>query len=329
MNIEFAPLFTLAVTHAFYGGPCHGIRFVVPADARQLLDGNRMRARSQGGTFQLFYEKNADSEYPAGLTIRVGIVCSAPGFATVTDLPFTPGFGLNIYRNSGSSLAAPLLVFPGNRLLTHSLRVTNRPTTATLTGPTGETMALHTVNASPPDEVSFDLNGYPAGLFRVTEAAAGASRQTDYYCDPELRSEPLFAVAEITISDSFYTTDPAPTLVLALAARSEPLSYYVVADGYLETDPLPLLVTDEGAAEQKRDKITFAPAAGDAELLKSLKQGKNTVIKVFRSAGDVPRTAAGRRKIQLKRNGETLIANLPQPGAGSADSNVIVHITKG
>ena len=32
MSILFKPLFTLAVTHAYYGGPCRDVGFVLPPD---------------------------------------------------------------------------------------------------------------------------------------------------------------------------------------------------------------------------------------------------------------------------------------------------------
>jgi hypothetical protein len=56
--------------------------------------------------------------------------------------------------------------------------------------------------------------------------------------------------------------------------------------------------------------------------------GANARVVLFRSQGLVARRAAGRRKVQLLKGPEVLIANLPQPAADRANADVVIHLSK-
>jgi hypothetical protein len=56
--------------------------------------------------------------------------------------------------------------------------------------------------------------------------------------------------------------------------------------------------------------------------------GGNIRVVLFKSQAVVARREKARKKIQLKKNGDILIAHLPQPSGDRANGNVIVRISK-
>src|SRR5262245_17049528 len=74
MTIEFAPLLTLDVTHAYYGGPCPDFEYIIPSRTERLLAGGRLLAKSRDGRLTVLFEKNDDGDplVPlAGATLQI------------------------------------------------------------------------------------------------------------------------------------------------------------------------------------------------------------------------------------------------------------------
>ena len=51
-------------------------------------------------------------------------------------------------------------------------------------------------------------------------------------------------------------------------------------------------------------------------------------LSLFKSQTEVPRQEKARRNIQLVKNGEVLITNLPQLGADKIHGDIIIHLSK-
>jgi hypothetical protein len=116
--IEFAPLLTLGVTHAYYGGRSGDFEYWMPRATERLLAGGRLLAKTREAQLTVLYEKGADGEplRPlAGATLQIGLKLANPYFSNFTALPFVWGEGLPLYRNSGADSAA--LVEPVTLLL--------------------------------------------------------------------------------------------------------------------------------------------------------------------------------------------------------------------
>lgn len=106
--IEFAPLFTLEVEHAYYGGRCPDFEFALPAPSARLAAGGRLVAKTQEDRLTVLYEKDAAGAplaSLAGLTLQVGLRLANPYFSNFTALAFAPGEGLPLYRNAGADPA--------------------------------------------------------------------------------------------------------------------------------------------------------------------------------------------------------------------------------
>lgn len=56
--------------------------------------------------------------------------------------------------------------------------------------------------------------------------------------------------------------------------------------------------------------------------------GPGTSLLLFQSGVPIARRARGLRKVQLKKNNDALITNLPQPVSESSTADLIVHLSK-
>lgn len=107
--IEFAPLFTLEVTHEYYGGRSPDFEFTTPSGTERLLAGGRLIAKTRESRLNVLYEKN-QIQIP-GRTLQFGLKLVNPSFSNFSVLPFLPGEGLTLYRNAGADptvLEAPV-----------------------------------------------------------------------------------------------------------------------------------------------------------------------------------------------------------------------------
>ncbi|WP_310601236.1 hypothetical protein [Desulfobulbus sp.] len=333
MRASFRTLCSLRVDHAYYDqGQCRDFGFAALPDTAGLLKNGRLLARNRDGGLHLLFEAD-ESGAPlrplARTTLRFGLRLLNPLFDQVTaEVPFLP-----LYRNRAipTALDPPMAVHWAGRLLSHGLARKERPATVTLRRPDGLPVASTTVEAGHDrPEVSFDLSGWPPGLYRLEETYPAATLATDYYLDGEALAAGLFGIVELTVAPGFYAAPPA--LVLSFAAREELLRYYLVVGKYTEAEFASLTVDDAGFGEDQRPRILFdrveAAAFGTGELSPGLLADDGRQVVLFRSRGPVARQERARRNIQLRKNGDVLIKHLPQVGAADANGDVVIHISK-
>jgi hypothetical protein len=146
--------------------------------------------------------------------------------------------------------------------------------------------------------------------------------------DADLSRQSVFGIVEIRVDDSFHRS--APEFNVALRARRETLRYYVVARGFSNGDIGQLTVSDRAPAGSA---VAFAPVeaadlSAEEKRQLDLLAADGSPALLFRSASAVARHQMGRKRIQLLRNDEALIENLPQPGRERATADVIVHLSK-
>jgi hypothetical protein len=335
--MTFATLFTLDVTHGYYGGPCPDVGFVLPADTIRRLRNGRLLARTMTGRLTVLFEMAESGTGPmtplTGQTLRIGLIRLNPALSNITAEILPSASAIAVFRNGSSATAldAPLAAHPASQAFTHPVTDTARPVSVSVTGPSGALLSTETLAGSDPRAtVSIDLAGRAAGLYTIGEAYPATTASTQYYLDPELLAEPVLAVIEIAIAPGFYAAPPA--FQVALNARQETLNYYVIARDHTSAEFGQLLVSDEGFTDEARPRITFnrieSSAFTSGELPAALLGNGDVRIALFRSAGPVARTARGRQRIQLRRSNAVIVANLPQPGPERATADMIVHVSK-
>lgn len=150
--------------------------------------------------------------------------------------------------------------------------------------------------------------------------------------EPELRREGVFGVVDLAIAPSFY--ESAPRFTIAFQARLETLRYYVVAKGFSNGDVDQLAVKDEGFGEPghpdevKFEKVPPEQLTADEKARTELLGSDGARVLLFRSLSAVARQQSGRKRIQLMRNSEPLIENLPQPGSERGTADLVVFLSK-
>ncbi|MGA7215313.1 MAG: hypothetical protein WBX20_14005 [Terrimicrobiaceae bacterium] len=336
MNTQFKTLFTVAIAHGYYSGNCEDIHFIVPGDAAQLLKNGRLLARELDGMFYVLFEADDSGAAWApitGRTLRVGLQLANPFFSNFTADDASQGSSRRLYKNSSvpTALDAAMNVTLSGRVFSHALSDSQRPVTVTLKDSAGQTLRSESLLAAHNrSAVSFDLAGEAPGTYTIEEVYPTSTKQTVYYFDPELLQAGVFGVLEVKIHSAFYAA--AAELQIAFDARQETLNYYVLANNYSESDLNLLSVTDAGFTDDGRPQIAFdrisSASFTAAEISPSLLGGNSAGVVLFRSQASVKRTQKARKKIQLKKNGEVLVAQLPQPGPEKANADLIIPISK-
>lgn len=145
--------------------------------------------------------------------------------------------------------------------------------------------------------------------------------------EDELAVAGVFGVVQVRIDGSFYAT--APVLRIAFQARQQPLKYYVVATGYSAAGLSKLTVLDGGTGKPLLafTRIDQFSLASDDIAAQLLSRSSNTQVVLFKSQLPVARSARGRAKLQLMKNGDVLIPNLPMPGADQASADLFVKVS--
>jgi hypothetical protein len=336
MTTRFLVLCTLDVTHVYYGGgACRDFTFVAPADTGAVLRRGRLLMKTLDGRLYILFEAD-DNDAPLtpipGAVLRIGLHATNTAFVNFTALTFAPGPEVAVYTNGAGNaqLGAATTAIPTGRLLTRTLTQAARPVTVTVTNAVGPAPATATITAAldRPD-VSFDFGAFRPGLYTVTESYPNnVTHAATYYFDPELAREPLVGVVEIAIASAFYANPPS--LAIAFDAKAETLKYYVVARDY--TDPEFDQIGVSQFVAQGQPEITFTrklPAAFAAsDLSPALLASGGAKLALFHSDAPVKRRAGGYARVQLSRNGEVIISNLPQVTADRTNADVIVHLSK-
>jgi hypothetical protein len=147
----------------------------------------------------------------------------------------------------------------------------------------------------------------------------------------EVRAAGGVGLVAVTVAEDQHLAPP--TLTVAFAARSEPLRYYVVARRLPDAEFAQLAVQDAGFAQDARAPIAFERLAADAfgpgELAPALLAGGGDErVTCFRSTVALPRQARARRRLQLVRNGDVLVADLPHAGPERPDAGLVVHLAR-
>ena len=247
--IEFAPLFTLEVTHAYYGGRSPDFEFTAPSATERLLAGGHLLAKTRDSRLNVLYEKKSDGNPLApvpGKTLQFGLKLLNPSFSNFTVLPFLPGEGLTLYRNAGAdptALAAPVALL---------------------------------LNAADPQDAEL----LSAGLFGVVEIELGAG----FYASPpefriafEAREETLkyYVVAsnyqsaefdELGVSDAGFAAD----------ARAQ-IEFDRVAAGDFGADDLPAALLGGGEARVALFR-SHAPVARRANARRRIQLARDTEV---------------------------------------------------
>jgi len=335
MKSRVRPLLSVGFQHPFYAEPCTDFEFVTPTSTAELLRSGRVLARVAAGRLTLAFEgDSADAPICslAGQTLLFALRLVNPFFENITQPVLAERGQIPLYRNSAAPGAfdAPVGAVLTSGIHTHEATTTDRPLTVRLVDRAANVLQTETLGAGQ-SEARFDLRTLQEGDYTIDEFFQNAEvASTLLYVHRELRGLGVWGLVAISVAENFYS---APVdFTIPFVVREESLKYFVVCRNYSETELAQLSILDEGFAEESRPQITFAqfPADGSdtADIGSSLLGDPSRPVVLFRSATALKRRERGFRKLTLRRNGQTLIDNLPSPGADRTRAYSIVHVAK-
>ena len=330
-RIAFRPLWTVEVRHAFFGGACDALAFIVPPATERALAGAHAMVRERDGVLHVLIEVDeADAPLSelTGLRLLFGLQPREAAFDLITLPLGLPRGDVAVWDNAADpdALAGPRAVRISGEQLRIEPRSAVRPVTLRLFDSADVERANTVLNLG--DE-AWTLPGlYTRGPWRVEEQAGGPAASWTLWVEPELRG--AWGVLALTVDAGHLAS--AQAFTLAFSARSDTLRYYVVASRYGEADFNQVTVLDAGFAAEARPAILFnriLPADFTASHLTPalLDPSGRARIALFEAQASVPRRARGPVGLELHRNGDVLIGSLPQPGAERHDAQFVVHLS--
>lgn len=324
MKTQFLTLFTLTVTHQYYGDAiCPDFDFMLAEHSRQALDGARLLARVQDGRLHVLFETALDNtplRAIAGLELLIGLRLGNPAFEYFTEA--LPAF-LPLYTNIATALNAPQACDLVARLFTPTAAMPERPLTLALYRACDDALML--TREIKPGEVmpTLDLQHWQAGCYRMTQQTSAGSVSRALVLAPCLADARVWGIVNIRVSEDFWSNPAPPDFQIKFMARKETLSYYIVA---------PTDWSDFDKLSVSGNSLTFDKLKPDdfpQEGISPTQLGLPTFqALLFRSQLPVQRSAVASLKIQLKRNGNTLVKNLPLPRADMPSARFVVHLSK-
>jgi hypothetical protein len=330
-RIAFRPLWTLTVQHGFFGGVCDALDFTVPPATERALAGAHAVLRVLDGALHVLVEVD-DANTPLsdlnGLRLLIGMKPREASFELITAPIGMPRGDAAIWDNAANAntLGGPRAVRISGEQLRIQPRNSERPLTVRLFDATNTLQAQTVLNIG--DE-AWSLPGlYSRGEWRVDEQGAGPTVSWALWIEPELVN--AWGVLALNFDAGHFPASQA--FQLSFKARSDILRYYVVANRFGPAEFNSLRVQDAGFAAEARPAILFnriAPAAFTASHLAPalLDPGGSASIALFEAQTAVARRARGPGGLELQRNGDVLIGNLPQPGAERYDAQFVVHLS--
>ncbi|WP_077000837.1 hypothetical protein [Variovorax sp. KK3] len=330
-RIDFRPLWTVEVQHAFFGGTCDAMEFIIPPSTLRALAGAHAIALQRDGRLHVLYEAREDGQPLSPLAGRhflFGLRPRSASFDLIT-LPFgIPPGDAALWRNApdADSLALAAAVRISGERLRIEPRSTQRPLTVRLFDSSDTERAQIVLNIG--DEAWTPQGAFTEGPWRVEETAGnGPPASWILHIAPELGG--AWGLLDLTVVAAHVADGHA--FALSFAARSDTLRYYVVAHRLSDTEFNQLQVLDNGFAAEARPQIAFdrvLPAAFGADHLAPglLDPSGSARMALFEAQAPVARRARGPAGVELHRNGELLVGNLPQPGADRPDAQFVVHL---
>ncbi len=331
-TITFRRLWTIEVRHAFHGGACDALGFLMPPTTERALAGAHAMARERDGRLHVLIETDEAGQPLSALTgarFVFGLKPREASFDLITvPLGLPPG-DTAAWSNAADAnvLAGPTAARISGEQLRIEPRSTARPLTVRLFNAAD---ALHAETVLGIGDEAWTPSGqFTRGAWRVEEQAGGPSQSWSVRVEPELVG--AWGLIELTVDAGHLAA--GHDFALTFSARSDTLRYYVVATRLAEAEFNQVQLVDAGFAAEGRPQIAFTrvlPAAFTASHLAPalLDPSGSARIALFEAQAAVTRRARGPSGLELHRNGAVLVSHLPQPGADRPDAQFVVHLTQ-
>lgn len=339
MKIIFDIIATLKISQSYYTGSLsRDFEIFLPPESAKVLQNLKVLPKIKENMLYLLAEKN-DSGYikqPESDTfIYFGLKPVNPYLLNFTVSPEPDIAGQAIFwktETTGTTLKE-FSCFLCGRYFSYSITGISRPLVLILADLNDREIEKVTIPKAGTGEAeiksfTFDLKNLPFGYYKIK----GDGADTLFFRQDEIAAANCFGIAEINIKPAYFSRKD---FVISLENKKSKWSYYVIAK--TTSDIAKLSVIDEwtDTDAEHRDKINFeklvkADFATKLDPVKELTAAKIGVpedrLVVFRSLTEVERKETGYKSIKLKRNGDVLIKDLPNPGLDKSTTEVLIFL---
>ncbi len=341
MKTEYAQILSLELAHSYYAsGRSNDFDFVFTEQTRRLFQQGRLVPKLTRNGLSVFIELRDDqlALEVAGKTLDIGLVLKTPNFYNFTDKPLSGG--VTRFINAAQTRTfdpATTCQIVGQRF-THTISKAKRNVDVSMEvdGVIVDTRLVKLSHGL--DRVNFLNRQVDVRDFDVIEQFSGEpSLRHHYFQNAELAALPIDTLVSIELHETF-VADP-PRFKLEFNAKSETLSYYIVARNY-GSNFNALAVTGIDKADPSApaaiafNKVTasnFTAQHLAKEVLGVGGQASSSdaaKVVLFQSALPLSRREKAKRDIQLSIQGDVLIPSLPLTGPERLTSDFIVHLSK-
>jgi len=326
--MSFMTLFTLGISHQYYGdASCSDLDFVLANNSRQAMNGAGLLTRASAGKLHVLFEaiEGADGKMCpmhdiAGLELLIGLRLRNPCFEHITE---TIPESLPLYTNTAATLNEAQAGDLVERLFTPTAAMTQRPLTLSIYRTSDNALIWSDVVHDNKQMPTISMHDWQAGCYQLTQQSSAGIESRPLILAPELAASGMWGAINIKVAEDFWTHPVAPDFQITFEARKEQLSYYVVAPSdWVDFDKLS--VTSSMLEFDKLEHDDF-PQDGISHAQLGIPAAQAVL---FRSQLAVARSANASLNIQLKRNEELLVKNLPLPSADMPSARFVVHLSK-
>lgn len=351
MNTKLVTLFTLGITHQYYGSDdatCPDFEFVLAEHSQRALAGARLMARMNGGRLHVLFEADehqlfetgeppsieADDQLAPfqdieGLELVIGLRLRNSYFEYFTDAPPIP---VQLYANTSApkTLGAPQACDLVARSFTPTAEFAAPSTLSIFRMRDGLEMYTREVQ-NENDMLRIDMRFWEAGCYLVKQSS-GTETSRPLILAPDLAEAGMWGVVRIVVKHEFWDSPPEhpvrPNFSIGFNARNEKLDYFVVAPANWAGNLTNISINDTASSKLTFQQLIQTEDSKDG-ISPSLLGVPNSKAVLFRSEQMVPRSATASRQLQLlDSNKNTLIQNLPLPSADMPLARFIVHLSK-
>lgn len=343
MTDKYQTLFSIELLHTYYtDGKCSDLTIEPVAASAKAMQGLHLVSRNSGNMATVLFKTDGASQPFIAVadetTFSFALKLKEPRFRNITDnLPGSNGI-ITIYTNETNTagtdqkteLDAEQAVLCGS-LISYTI-TSNNTVTLSLENEAGTTIASRTYPAGAKDEMHrFEMSGYEAGVYKVTEDDGVIVNEQLYYSDAELASSKVFAVARITNRAAKpFGYEGKEKYKITYTPVSHKWSYYVVAENLTNAEFASLAVTDQGfgTTEDNRAQIVFAAVNPIPETDKTpgYLTANTSRVALFTSSAAVAMREKTRKQIKLMKSGSELISNLPNPSPDAANAEMFIYL---
>jgi hypothetical protein len=254
-----------------------------------------------------------------GKALRIGLQLINPFFTNFTAVDSDFASSQLLYRNTAvpTALDAPISVTLTGQIFSHALSDNARPVTVTLQDAAG--LALQTDEITADNDrstVSYDLTGQLPGAYTIEETYPAQTRKT--YCRCRVSQTSARTVATPTTFTHCSISKPL---------RGQEATQLSLSEAPADFNQLAGTCHRYGRAQINFSKVSSASFTA-ADISPALLGDSFSQVVLFKSQAAVARMDKGRRGVQLKKNSQVLIEDLPQPSAAKPTADLIIPVSK-